>query len=615
MFCRKCGAENPDDSRFCEACGTPTVGGSSSPGASTSPSSGSGFGPLSVGAVVGGTYEITGRLGDGGMGTVYRASHSRLGHEVAIKVLAPNLARDPELIERFEQEAQLQANLKHPGIVAVHDFISDGDLCAFVMEYVEGRTLEEFVFNESGPVPLQRCVKIFTPLLEAMAFAHERGIVHRDIKPSNIMLATLGPSEVVKVMDFGIAKALGGAKRTAAGTRLGTIYYMSPEQCRGLGSIDHRADIYSLGVTLYEMATGKVPFDYESEYDLMTAHQQQEPPPPSSIYPAITPQLEAIIARAMAKDRDSRFQSALEFQQALESAAIAAGAYQGASSSPQPMYHIAGSSSPQPQQLVSSSPMPVSTSPVPQFSPTAVAPTTAAATPTPLPSRSSNLPAILVGVAGLCLLVGVGIALVFALTNRGSSHTSPVVSAPPASVPAASVNPPSYTPPSSRPANSYVPPPQPPPRPTPSPAVRPSPPPTTGPAWPPGGTHGRHDRGASRRMLLAGRRTLSQSGSHADAVRSFEEAFRLDSNNAWAACEAANSYNTLGRYREAQGAAAAAISSGGDHRLLGAAYYNMGRATEELGNHSQAIAHYEHSLRVRPGNGTVERRLRNLRGH
>ena len=217
MFCRECGEVNPEDSKFCEACGTP-FSSTSSPGSSPGRGvEGGGVVALRKGAVIGGTYEIQEVLGDGGMGTVYRATHARLGHEVAVKVLASNLARDPEIIERFEQEAQLQANLKHPGIVAAHDFINEDGVCAFVMEYVEGRALDEVIRNETGPIPFERCMEIFLPLLDAMEFAHERGIVHRDIKPSNIMLTTVGSKEAVKVMDFGIAKALGGAKRTATG--------------------------------------------------------------------------------------------------------------------------------------------------------------------------------------------------------------------------------------------------------------------------------------------------------------------------------------------------------------------------------------------------------------
>ena len=316
MFCRDCGSENPDNSKFCEACGQ-AFSATSSPGGGRKVEGGAGLGALAAGARVGGTYEVKEVLGDGGMGTVYLAHHVRLGHAVAVKVLAPNLARDPGIIERFEQEAQLQANLRHPNIIAAHDFITEDGVSAFVMEYVEGRTLEEVIRHETGPIPFERCLELFLPVLDALAFAHSQGIVHRDIKPSNIMLATVGGKDSVKVMDFGIAKALGGTRRTATGTKMGTLHYMSPEQCKGLPDIDHRTDIYSLGATLFEMATGRVPFDTDSEYDLMTAHLQEEPPPPSSIYPGVVPELEAVILTALAKDRDARFQSAEEFAAAL----------------------------------------------------------------------------------------------------------------------------------------------------------------------------------------------------------------------------------------------------------------------------------------------------------
>ena len=317
MFCRSCGTSNPDDSRFCEACGTP-FSKSSSPGSSSGRARSSGdVVELGLGAEIG-SFEITDELGIGGMGTVFRARHQRLGHDVAIKVLGSNLARDHELIGRFEQEARLQANLQHPNIVAVYDFIVQGNLCAFVMEFVNGRTLEDVIQLETGPIPLARCLEIFRPVLGALEHAHQRGIVHRDIKPSNIMVTEVGDELVVKVTDFGIAKALGSARRTATGTKMGTLHYMSPEQCRGAKDIDHRADIYSLGATLYEMASAQVPFDIESEYELMTAHIKEQPRRPSELYPGVSPAFESVILQAMSKDRTERYQSADELRAALD---------------------------------------------------------------------------------------------------------------------------------------------------------------------------------------------------------------------------------------------------------------------------------------------------------
>ena len=264
-----------------------------------------------------GNFVLGRLLGTGGMGSVYEAHHERLGQPVAIKVLAPNLAQDPELISRFEQEARVQANLRHSGIVSVTDFIVDGGLCAFVMELVEGKTLADVIREHGGPLTPERCKELLVPVLDALEFAHERGIVHRDIKPSNIMVASEGGGEVVKVMDFGIAKAMGGARRTATGAMMGTLHYMSPEQCEGAKNVDARSDLYSIGVTLYEMATGRVPFDLDSEYKMMTAHIQNEPPPPSQLHPGISQTLEKVILKALTKSRDDRFQSAGELKSAL----------------------------------------------------------------------------------------------------------------------------------------------------------------------------------------------------------------------------------------------------------------------------------------------------------
>jgi serine/threonine protein kinase len=193
-------------------------------------------------------------------------------------------------------------------------------------------------------------------VLDALGFAHARGIVHRDIKPSNIMVAVAGGHEVIKVMDFGIAKALGGVQRTATGAHMGTLHYMSPEQCKGADAVDHRTDIYSLGVTLYEMATGRIPFDTGSEYEMMTAHIQHAPPPPRQVHSGISPNLEAVILRAMAKDPAARFQNAAEFREALEQAGHGIATY-----SPAPVVAAAQTSPPRPQvQAVQSSPPPIS---------------------------------------------------------------------------------------------------------------------------------------------------------------------------------------------------------------------------------------------------------------
>ena len=323
MFCRNCGTGNPDDSKFCESCGTPFSGSaaSSSGGGTRSSDASIGLQTLSKKSIIAGNYEVVDVLGEGGMGLVYRARHIRLGHEVAIKVLASNLARDAGLLERFENEGKVQALLRHPHIVAVHDFIRDGSTNGIVMEFIEGMDLEDLIYEHTGPIPDARCVALMMQMLDAIGFAHQNGVVHRDIKPSNIMIANVGGREVVKVMDFGIAKLLSeGGKRTATGTKMGTIHYMSPEQCRGLKSIDHRADIYSLGATLFEMATGRVPFDAESEFELYRSHIELAPPQPSAIYPGVSQAFESVILRSLEKAPEHRFQSAGEFASALAAA-------------------------------------------------------------------------------------------------------------------------------------------------------------------------------------------------------------------------------------------------------------------------------------------------------
>ena len=350
-------------------------------------------------------------IGTGGMGSVYEARHERLGQPVAIKVLASNLARDPDLIGRFEQEARLQANLRHPNIVAVTDFIVDAGLCAFVMELVDGRTLADVIAANRGPLTPARCNGLLDPVLKALEFAHEQGIVHRDIKPSNIMVATAGGQEVVKVMDFGIAKALGGAKRTATGAMMGTVHYMSPEQCKGAKNVDARSDLYSIGVTLYEMAAGRVPFDLDSEYDMMTAHIQTQPPRPLDINPSLSPDLDAIILKSIAKDPSARYQTAAELSEDLARVATGAASVSGSSGHAQAAMG---------QQSWTANPPPAS------LKPTAFSPMVAASDQIQVPAPAPKPKAIYFALGGLGIFVAIAavVGLGLGLSGSGREETA-----------------------------------------------------------------------------------------------------------------------------------------------------------------------------------------------
>jgi len=261
-----------------------------------------------IGSVVG-NYKIIDKIGEGGMGAVFKGVDLMLEREVAIKMLRPELASQPQVVERFRTEAVTLAKLNHSNVATLHSFFRQGDDFFMVMEFVRGQTLDD-VIRAQGAMKCDRAIEMFCMALEGIEHAHKMGIVHRDIKPANMMLTDTGS---IKVMDFGIARVLGSDRLTKAGHLIGTVEYMSPEQVRG-EETDARSDIYSLGILLYEMLTGRVPFNSSSEYELMRCQIEVAPTPPRVHAPHIPLSVEQAIMRSLAKKRDARFQSASEFR-------------------------------------------------------------------------------------------------------------------------------------------------------------------------------------------------------------------------------------------------------------------------------------------------------------
>jgi eukaryotic-like serine/threonine-protein kinase len=259
-----------------------------------------------------GSYEVTEKIGSGGVGDVYKAVDHLLGRNVALKFLRPSLADCAEVVQRFHAEARTLAQLIHPNIAVLYCMMREGAQLAMVMEYVEGRTFGQLL--DSGPLPVARAIPLLMQALEGIGHAHAAGVIHRDIKPSNLMVAANG---CVKVMDFGVARCLGTVRQTRDGHMIGTAQYMSPEQVRGLES-DARSDVYALGVLAYEMVTGFVPFDSDSEYELCRAQVEDAPRAPRTLAPDLSPELEAVILRALEKDPSARFNSVQALREALQ---------------------------------------------------------------------------------------------------------------------------------------------------------------------------------------------------------------------------------------------------------------------------------------------------------
>jgi|GEM_PF-2028729 len=270
---------------------------------------------LRPGQIVANHYKVIRPIAEGGMATIYLAIDNRTGNQVAIKCLYLHYENNAVVRARFVDEGRIQMLLQHPNIVRVYELVNQPHL-AFVMEYIEGYTLEEHL-QERGPLPMNEIVEVMIPVLSALGLAHSRGIIHRDLKPSNILITRQGGVLRPKVMDFGVAKLSRNKNLTATGTTVGTLHYMSPEQIVGAKNIDGRADIYSLGIILYKLCTGQVPFNASTEYSLMMAQVEAKPTPPSTLNREIHPELEKIILRSLNKRAQDRYQTIRDFTAAL----------------------------------------------------------------------------------------------------------------------------------------------------------------------------------------------------------------------------------------------------------------------------------------------------------
>ncbi|SRR6266571_263441 len=369
-----------------------------------------------------GRYRVEQLLGSGGMAQVYRGTDTVLSRPVAIKVLSSDYAGDPAFVERFRREAQAAARLNHPTVVSVFDTGSDDGVHYIVMEFVSGQTLAEVLATE-GPLPPERAAWVTARVAEALSFAHEAGLVHRDVKPGNVMLTERGD---VKVMDFGIARAAAGPGQDLTETTsiLGTAAYLSPEQAEGK-PVDPRSDIYSLGVVLYELLTGRAPFTGSTPVAVAYKHVTEEPTPPSAVQPGVPPAVEAIAMRALAKDPAQRYQSAERMRADLEAAAG------GASAAAVPI--------PDTERL--------------DRDRTATLPPVVAPPARRPPSRRRAWPYVLAGlaVAALVALILVGTLSGGGLPTRRGSHGTPSghASSPPASPSHAATTPATTSPPTS----------------------------------------------------------------------------------------------------------------------------------------------------------------------
>jgi serine/threonine-protein kinase len=402
--CPSCGAKITSDARFCGGCGAAI--------ASTEPTSG-GSGLESADAAgreIAGRYRVLAKLGEGGMGAVYRAEQISLKRVVALKLLKPELSADPGLVRRFNAEAEMAARLNHPNTVTLYDFGQDADGSLFIaMELIEGRSLREVMHHE-GPLSVPRAVAIAAQVCSSLADAHARGIVHRDLKPDNVMLSARGrESDVVRVLDFGIAKLrdaqgdITAMPMTQAGDLLGTPQYMAPEQIRG-ERVDPRTDVYALGAMLYEMVTGRLPFEAPTLMAILSKHLTEMPVPPCERRAdlAIPRAISDLVIACLAKEPERRPASMDQLAGSLEPLATSPAARAAAAPRPAPGPAPSVVSAPPgvPRRLATPTPgstprlqpAPMTPSPAMAAAPAAAAPPAAHGPPAPMPARGPGTP-------------------------------------------------------------------------------------------------------------------------------------------------------------------------------------------------------------------------------
>ena len=308
--CPKCHFDNPSDSKFCKECGTQIIPLKEVPVTETleTPTE-----ELTTGSTFAGRYQIIEELGKGGMGKVYRALDKKLNEEVALKLIKPEIASDKKTLERFNNELKFARKIAHKNVGRMYELMEEKGTHFITMEYVPGQDLRGLI-KQSGQLAVGTAISIAKHVCEGLTEAHRLGVIHRDLKPQNIMIDKEGNA---RIMDFGIARSVSGKGITGAGVIVGTPEYMSPEQVESKET-DQRSDIYSLGVILYEMVTGRVPFEGDTPLSVAVKHKTETPPDPMQINSQIPEDLSRLILRCMEKDREKRYQSAGEVRSELE---------------------------------------------------------------------------------------------------------------------------------------------------------------------------------------------------------------------------------------------------------------------------------------------------------